>query len=94
MYFEKVDISEIPANHRGSKIGEEILTLIKEFEKTDFEAVEVKDWTHKNAKSFIAMGRTVLKRYKITTVKFVESGNKAFIVKDFGNNNVSVINKK
>lgn len=94
MYFEEVRISEIPVNHKVSKIGEEILTLIKEFEKTDFEAAEIKDWTHKNARYFIAMGRTVLKRYKITTVKFVESGNKAFIVKNFGNNNVSATNKK
>lgn len=92
MYFENVIISKIPkrAYHKG--IVNEILKLVADFRESGFEAAEVKDWKHKTAKSFIAIARKAINKNNIKDVKFVLSGDKAFIIRDF--NKISVIDKK
>lgn len=92
MYFEKVIVSEIPKRSYYKGTVNEILKFIEDFKQSGYEAAEVKDWKHKNARSFISIARKTCVRNNIEDIKFVLSGNKAFVIRNF--KGISVTDKK
>ena len=93
MYFEKIKLSEIPKRSFFGKFEKELLLLVKDFVSSGYEGAEIKDFTQKNARSFIASARKTAKRNNIENVRFIVSGGKVFIIKNH-EKDFSIIDKK
>lgn len=81
MYFEAVKIESISVRTKYGKIKQEFINLVNEFIKSEHEAAEIKEYTSKSAKSFVAFAKKAIAAENITSVRIVLSGNKVFIVK-------------
>ena len=81
MYFEATKIESIPVRMKYGKERQEFINLVNEFIKSKYEAAEIKEYTSKSAKSFVAVAKKAIAAENITSVRIVLSGNKIFIVK-------------
>lgn len=81
MYFEAVKIESIPVRMEYGKLKQELINLVNEFIKSEYEAAEIKEYTGKSAKSLVSVAKKAIEAENITSVRIVLSGNKVFIVK-------------
>lgn len=93
MYIVEVKAEELKKIRLG-KFENEIMELVKEFEKSPFSTAEIKDFKFKSAYSFQNYSSKILKNKNINSIKIITSGGKVFIVKLPDKKNIFITNKK
>lgn len=57
MRLEAVKIESIPVRMEYGKLKQELINLVNEFIKSEYEAAEIKEYTGKSAKSLVAVAK-------------------------------------
>ena len=56
-------------------------TILEEFANSDYDCVEIKDFSHKNAKSCSSCLSLSVKRFGYQNIRVVQRGNQVFLIK-------------
>lgn len=81
MRLEAVKLEDVAVRMAYRLERREFINLIAGFIKSEYEAAEIKEYTSKSAKSFVAFAKKAIAAEGFTSVRIVLSGNKVFIVK-------------
>ena len=73
------NVDNVPGKHAYSLTKN--LELLEEFANSDFDCVEVTDFTQKNATTCATSLNTSIKRYRMFSIKAIQRGDRVFLIR-------------